>query len=626
MPCTGTNKDVRRRRAIRKGTAMARDMFQSFDSPSSPEQGPPRLAALRAELARQGLTGFIVPRADAHQGEYVAPHDERLAWLTGFTGSAGFCIVLPEVAGVFIDGRYRVQVKEQVAAGVFTPVHWPETRPADWLCETAHGEAVIGFDPWLHAVDEIARLEAGLAGSGITLKPVANPVDAIWDDQPAPPTAPITPYPLEFAGEPAADKAVRLGHAIAAQGARAAVLTLPDSIAWLLNIRGTDIARNPVPHCFAVLHAEGQVDLIAAPGKCDAALREHLGATVTLLDTADFGTRLDSLDGPVLLDRGSAPVWVRDRLQAAGASVILGEDPCKLPKACKNATEIAGTREAHLRDAAAMCRFLAWFEAAEQPALSEIDLVTALEGFRRDTNMLLEISFDTIAGAGPHGALPHYRVSEESNRQLAEGDLIVVDSGGQYLDGTTDITRTLVVGAAGAEEKACFTRVLKGMIAMSRARFPRGIAGQHLDALARYPLWLAGLDYDHGTGHGVGTYLCVHEGPQRLSRVSDVALREGMILSNEPGYYREGAFGIRIENLLVVRKGADLTGADDRDMLDFETITWVPIERRLIDLALLDAEERAWVDGYHRLCRDKLAPRVDAETALWLSAATAPLG
>lgn len=603
-------------------------MYQTFETPSSPDQGPPRLAALRETLADLGVDAFLVPRADAHQGEYVAPRDDRLAWLTGFTGSAGQCLVTASRAAVFADGRYTVQVREQVAPA-FEKIDWPATMPATWLRDALPEGGVLAYDPWLHAKGEIERLEAGLAGSGITLRPLeANPIDAIWPDQPAPPQAPIVPQPLEFAGEPHGQKCARLGAALAAAGEAAAVLTLPDSIAWLLNIRGSDIPRNPVPHAFAVLFADGQVALFADDAKCDDVLLDHLGPTVNIESPEAFGPTLEVIareaKGPIRLDRGTCPLWVAARL--AEARISWGEDPCILPKACKNPAELQGMRDAHIRDAVAMCRFLAWFDAANQQSLTEIDLVTRLEIMRRETNQLMEISFDTIAGAGPHGALPHYRVSTDSNARLEDGQLVVLDSGGQYLDGTTDITRTLLVGAdTGPEEKAAFTRVLQGMIAISRLRFPQGLSGQHLDALARYPLWLAGQDYDHGTGHGVGAYLCVHEGPQRLSRVSDIALRPGMILSNEPGYYREGAFGIRIENLIVVEPAAELAGADARSMLSFETLTWVPIERRLIDAAALSVAEIAWVNDYHAEVRARIRPLLDEPTALWLDQATEPL-
>jgi Xaa-Pro aminopeptidase len=600
-------------------------MFQSFEDSARPEQGPPRLASLRDLLPREGLTGFLVPRADAHQGEYVAPHDARLAWLTGFTGSAGFACVLPHVAGVFIDGRYRTQVKGQVDLAHFTPVPWPETGLADWLRAQLPNGGVIGFDPWLHTADEIGKLEEALAGTAITLRPGPNAVDRIWTDQPAPPAGLITPYPDDLAGETSAAKRARLAEGLRKAGQSAAVLTLADSLAWLLNVRGSDIPRNPVPHGFAVLHDNGHLTLFADPAKCDDALRAHLGTDVTLRPVTAFGAGLRSLTGPVRVDRATAPLWVSMELAEAGVPCVWGQDPCILPKATKTPAEIAATTEAHLRDAAAMVEFLCWFDAQPAGSLTEIEVATALEGFRRATNALRDISFETIAGTGPNGAIMHYRVSNSSNARLEPGHLIVVDSGGQYLDGTTDITRTLPVGEVGDTEKACFTRVLQGMIGISRLRFPKGLAGRDIDAIARAPLWAAGLDFNHGTGHGVGVYLCVHEGPQRISRVSDVPLQPGMILSNEPGYYREGSFGIRIENLIVVREAPALAGADDRAMFSFDTLTWVPIDRRLVLPGLMTAEERAWLNAYHAACHDKIAPRLSEAARIWLAGATAPL-
>ena len=600
-------------------------MFQSFEDSARPEQGPPRLAALRDLLPREGLTGFLVPRADAHQGEYVAPHDARLAWLTGFTGSAGFACVLPHVAGVFIDGRYRTQVKGQVDLAHFTPVPWPETGLADWLRAQLPNGGVIGFDPWLHTADEIGKLEEALAGTAITLRPGPNALDRIWTDQPAPPAGLITPYPDDLAGETSAAKRARLAEGLRKAGQSAAVLTLADSLAWLLNVRGSDIPRNPVPHGFAVLPDNGHLTLFADPAKCDDALRAHLGTDVTLRPVTAFGAGLRSLTGPVRVDRATAPLWVSMELAEAGVPCVWGQDPCILPKATKTPAEIAATTEAHLRDAAAMVEFLCWFDAQPAGSLTEIEVATALEGFRRATNALRDISFETIAGTGPNGAIMHYRVSNSSNARLEPGHLIVVDSGGQYLDGTTDITRTLPVGEVGDTEKACFTRVLQGMIGISRLRFPKGLAGRDIDAIARAPLWAAGLDFNHGTGHGVGVYLCVHEGPQRISRVSDVPLQPGMILSNEPGYYREGSFGIRIENLIVVREAPALAGADDRAMFSFDTLTWVPIDRRLVLPGLMTAEERAWLNAYHAACHDKIAPRLSEAARIWLAGATAPL-
>ncbi len=600
-------------------------MFQSFQDSADPSQGPERLATLRALMRSEGLSGFLVPRADAHQGEYVADRDARLAWLTGFTGSAGFCAVLPQKAGVFIDGRYRTQVKRQVDPDHFTPVPWPETQLGDWLVSQLPEGGTVAYDPWLHTSDEIATLEEKLGPKGIALAPHGNLVDMIWSDQPAPPTGRITPYSADLAGETHDAKRARLAQTLRDAGQSAAVITLADSIAWLLNIRGSDIPRNPVPHAFAILHGDARLTLFVDPAKLDDSLRAHLGAQVTTRPPSAFAPALHSLTGTVRVDPKTAPVLAVQELDEAGVAHVWGQDPCILPKARKTHAEIAATSEAHLRDAAAMVEFLTWFDTQPPGTITEIDVVTALEGFRRATNALIDISFDTIAGTGPNGAVMHYRVTETSNTRLDEGQLIVVDSGGQYIEGTTDITRTLPVGHVGDEERRCFTRVLKGMIAISRARFPKGLAGRDLDALARYPLWLAGQDFNHGTGHGVGVYLCVHEGPQRLARISHVPLDPGMILSNEPGYYREGAFGIRLENLIVVREAEALHGGDDRDMFDFETLTWVPIDRRLILPAMMDAGEIDWLNRYHAACRDKIGPRVSEQARLWLDSATEPL-
>ena len=595
-------------------------MFQSFTATTAPETGPARLQALRAEIAREGLIGMLVPRADLHQGEYVAACDERLAWLTGFTGSAGFCIVLPDVAGVFIDGRYRVQVRAQVA-DCFTPVHWPEVQPGPWIAQM-QGEIAgrVGFDPWLHTKREIDGIRAALPAH-IELVPCNNLIDRIWHDRPAPPQAPARAHPIEFAGESSEAKRTRIAASLAP--ARACVLTLPDSICWLLNIRGADIPRNPVTHALAILQENGALALYAEPAKF-AGLEDHLGPQVTLHPQSDLTPALRQLNGPVRVDPASAPWQIGAELAEAGTEITWAEDPCILPKAVKNAAEIKGMEAAHLRDGAAMVEFLAWLETeAPKETLTEIDVVTRLEAARAASNELIDISFDTICGAGPHGAIVHYRVTHGSNRAVKAGELLLVDSGGQYRDGTTDITRTLAVGPVPEEARAPYTRVLQGMIALSRARFPRGVAGAHLDALARAPLWMAGQDFDHGTGHGVGAALCVHEGPARISRVSDLPLREGMILSNEPGYYREGAFGIRIENLVRVIKAPDL--GDNRDQLAFETLTLCPIDTRLIDLELLSTQERDWLNAYHARVDSALGSRVAPETRDWLARACAPI-
>lgn len=597
-------------------------MFQSFEATTTPEQGPPRLAALRLELAREKLDGYLIPRADTHQGEYVAPRDERLAWLTGFTGSAGFCAVLTDAAGVFVDGRYRVQVKAQVA-DTFTPVNWPENKLGDWLADRLSHGGRIGFDAWLHTAAEIETLQTRFADTNVALVETENLIDRIWPNQPARPSAPVFKYPSKLAGESDGAKRARIAELLRQAGHKSAVLTQPDSICWLLNIRGADIPRIPVTHAFAILHDTGRVQLFSDPQKF-----QDLGpdADIDLQIWKAFAPSLAALSGPVRVDKGTAPFAVSRILEQAGVEIAYADDPCTLPKACKNEAEIAGTVQAHLRDAAAMCEFLAWLdEEAPKGQLSEIDVVRKLEGFRRATNKLKEISFDTICGAGPHGAIVHYRVTQDSNRPVRPQELLLVDSGGQYLDGTTDITRTIAVGTPTDEQRACFTRVLKGMIAISRARWPAGLTGRDLDPLARFHLWQAGQDYDHGTGHGVGAYLSVHEGPQRLSRTSDVKLLPGMILSNEPGYYREGAFGIRIENLVVVSNAPDLPNGDARSMLSFETLTWVPIDLKLLDATMLDQAERDWLNAYHAKIASKISDRLSPEAIKWLATATRPI-
>ncbi len=596
-------------------------MFQNFDVTARPEQGPPRLQALRAELTRDGLSGFIVPRADAHQGEYVAAHDERLSWLTGFTGSAGFCVVLETCAGVFIDGRYRTQVKRQVAAP-FTPVPWPEMQLGTWLKEQLPQGGRVGYDPWLHATAQITTLTQELEGSGIELVQCDNLVDRIWQDQPAPPMQPVLPHQLEHAGETATAKCERLAQDLQQAGQSAALITLPDSIMWLLNIRGADIPRNPVAHGFAILHADARVDLFMAAAKL-ANLGAHLPATVTTHPPETFLASVSALTGAVAVDTSSLPHIVAEAL---GESLVAAGDPCTLPKARKNDAEIAGSAAAHLRDGAAVVELLSWLDAQPPGTITEIDVATRLEELRRRDPALRDISFETISGTGENGAVMHYRVTKESDSRLDAGHLLVLDSGGQYLDGTTDITRTIAIGTPGQDERAAFTRVLQGMIAMSRLRWPKGLAGRDIEAVGRMPLWLAGQDFNHGLGHGVGAYLSVHEGPQRLSRVSTVPLEPGMILSNEPGYYREGAFGIRIENLLVVVPAPALkTGDPEREMLSWRGLTFVPIDRRLIVTEMLTAAERDWLNAYHAETAELLRPNVSSAAQSWLDDVTRPI-
>ncbi|GHC62787.1 aminopeptidase P family protein [Neogemmobacter tilapiae] len=593
-------------------------MFQSFETLASPEHGAGRLAQLRAALKKADVQGLIVPRADVHQGEYVAERDQRLQWLTGFTGSAGLCVVLPDVAGVFVDGRYRTQVKSQVDLAHFTPVDWPETQPGDWI--KAHlTTGRIGYDPWLHTPAEVQKIEDALAATGVKILPAPNFIDQIWADQPAAPQGKAFVHPLEFAGESHADKRARMAAELAAAGQGACVITLPDSLCWLLNIRGADVPRNPVMLGLAILHADGRLDLFADAAKFDDALLAHLGPDVTLHAPDALLDGLSRVQGKIRLCKKTAPLAVGRHLTQNKIPFDWGDDPCQMAKACKNAAEIEGMRSAHLRDAVAMVEFLAWLDGASD--LTEIAVAQKLEGFRRATNALHDLSFDSIVGSGPNGAIMHYRVTEDTNRPIGENELLLVDSGGQYVDGTTDITRTVARGDPGQEARECYTRVLQGTIAISRLRFAKGRAGRDLDGFARWPLWQAGMDFDHGTGHGVGAFLSVHEGPQRLSYTSDVPFRAGMILSNEPGYYREGEFGIRLENLIVVVDAPPM--GDHRPQLAFETLTWVPFDRRLVVVDMLTAGERDWLNSYHAEVRARLEVRVSAGAVEWLRAATA---
>ncbi|WP_193367685.1 aminopeptidase P family protein [Pelagibius marinus] len=597
-----------------------------------------RLAALRAELAQCGVDGFLVPRGDEHQGEYVPPSAERLAWLTGFKGSAGMACVLSDRAAVFVDGRYTLQVRQEVDETLFTPRHISEEPLSDWLKEHLRPGQRLAYDPWLHTEDQVRRLEKTLDGLGASLVALEeNPLDAAWRDRPAPPKAEVRLHDLALAGRSSADKREELGGELHEAGVAAVVLTLPDSIAWLLNVRGGDVSHSPLPLSFALLHADGGVEWFVDPDKLTPQVVQQLGNTVSIEAPERLGdslSRLGKAGHKVQADPATAARWIFERLRAAGAEVVPGADPCLLPKACKNEAELDGMRRAHRRDGAAVSRFLHWLSAeaearaadnSDRGPVSEMEAASRLEAFRAETGELRDLSFDTIAGSGPNGAIVHYRVTEESDRALGRGELFLCDSGGQYPDGTTDITRTLAIGAPSEEMRRRFTLVLKGHIALARARFPKGTSGSQLDSLARYALWQEGLDYDHGTGHGVGSYLNVHEGPQRISKLpNSVALKPGMIVSNEPGYYKTGAYGIRIENLVAVTESPRGEG-EERDMLAFETLTLAPIDRRLVLGDLLSAEEVAWLDGYHARVRAEIAPLLEGAARSWLEEATAPL-
>ncbi|HEX3431804.1 MAG TPA: aminopeptidase P family protein [Rhizomicrobium sp.] len=599
--------------------------FQSFDDQSDAATCEPRLAALRAELARRGLDGFLVPRADEHQGEYVPKRAERLAWLTAFTGSAGAAVVLSDKAAVFVDGRYTLQVREQTDTRLFEPRDLIAEGPAAWIAANAPSGTRIGYDPWLHTANAVDLLRNATTQAGAELVACdSNPIDAIWSDQPAPPLVKAVPHPLELAGESAESKRMRIGEVLKRNHADAGVITLPDSICWLLNIRGGDIPHTPFVLSFALIHADGSTDLFMDSRKLSSELTQHLGNAVRLRDPEEFPRALERLGGKtVIADPANCAAAVFDGLQKAGAKVQREPDPCQLPKACKNPVEIAGARKAHVRDGAALTRFLAWM-AREAPRghLTEIQAAEVLEGYRRATDSLVDISFDSISGAAAHAAIPHYRVTHSSDRPIRRDEIYLIDSGGQYPDGTTDVTRTIIVGTATEEMRDRFTRVLKGHIALATMRFPEGTTGAALDAFARKPLWDAGIDYDHGTGHGVGAYLSVHEGPQNISkRPITQALKPGMICSNEPGYYKEGDYGIRIENLVVVTEPVNIPGGD-RPMMGLETITLAPIDLELVEPQLLTNEERDWLNRYHARVRETLSPVVDSETRDWLARVT----
>jgi Xaa-Pro aminopeptidase len=584
-----------------------------------------RVEALRAELSRRKVDGFIIPRNDEHFGEWVPASAERLAWLTGFNGSAGMAVVLKDRASIYVDGRYTLQVVEQVDTKIFETRHISEEPVTQWLPEALPRGARLAFDPWLHTEAGLNRLAAAAGKAGAELYALdSNPVDAVWSDRPPAPQAPVLPHDLKFAGQTHRDKRITIGEKLLAAGHDAAVLTLPESVAWLLNIRGGDVPRTPLPLGFAVIRADGTVDLYMNEAKISPETRDHLGQNISVFQPESLLDGLGKMSGKkVLVDAGTCVAAVTHCLKEAGATVIAGDDPTALPKARKNSVECAGTRAAHVRDGAAVTRFLAWVDSQPPGTINEMAAAHRLEQFRREDNLLRDLSFDTISGSGPNGAIVHYRVTEDSDRTLEAGELFLVDSGGQYLDGTTDITRTIAIGEPSAEMKDRFTRVLKGHIALATARFPRGTTGSQLDTLARLPLWQAGLDFDHGTGHGVGSYLSVHEGPQRISKVpNSVALEPGMIISNEPGYYKTGAYGIRIENLVLVVESDVSDG--DRPTLGFETLTQAPIDLRLVDCDLLNREERGWLNAYHAGVREKLM-QISGDASGWLAEATRPI-
>lgn len=608
-------------------------MFQTFDSAGDPSVGKPRVKLLRQWLADDGLDGFLVPRADEHQGEYVADRSARLKWLTGFSGSAGVALVLRDRAFMFVDGRYTLQVRHEVDLDIFAIESLVDNPPASWIKDNLGKGARLGFDPWLHTINEVKALNVSAEQSGATLVPLdKNPIDIIWKDQPAPPVASVEIHPIGFAGELAKDKLVRLAAAIAKDGATQAVLTDPSSIAWAFNIRGGDVPHTPLALGFAVLAADGKNQLFMDQRKFSRTVAAYLTQLADLHEPGEFEAAIIALakgGARIALDPVLAAEKLRLLVEDNGGTFVAAPDPARIPRATKNQAEIAGSRAAHRRDGAAVAKLLCWLERQKPGSLDEITVVTKLEETRRQTGEetqmpLRDVSFDTISGAGPNGAIMHYRVSRATNRKLAAGELFLLDSGAQYQDGTTDITRTVPIGQPTEEMRGRFTLVLKGMIGISTLRFPAGTRGSEIDAVARMALWKHGCDFAHGTGHGVGSYLAVHEGPQRIARTGTEKLLAGMMLSNEPGYYKEGSYGIRIENLILVTP-ADQVEGGDIPMHSFETLTLAPIDVRLIRTDLLQREELQWLDAYHARVLAEIGPMLDGETLAWLEKATAPL-
>jgi len=604
-------------------------MRQTFDETTDRSFGPRHVPLIRQAMADQGLDGFLVPHEDEHQNEYLPAANDRLAWATGFTGSAGAAVILRDRAAVFVDGRYTLQVRDQVDAQLFEIRDLVEGGVPAYL-ETATGRGQrIGYDPRLHSPDALAHLKAAAAKAGAELTPVNdNPLDQAWgQSRPPQPVAPVVPHPAEFSGEDSAAKRARVGAAVSAKGGDAAVLTAPSSIAWLFNVRGGDVIRSPLPLGQAIVSKDGTARLFLDPAKVTPELPAWLGNQVRLETPGDLPGALAELKGQsVVVDPAQSSAWYFETLTRAGASVIRADDPCALPRAQKNPVEIQGTRNAHIRDGAALTRFLHWLATEGQTSPpDEITAVRKLEDFREATGALKDLSFDTIAGAASNGAIVHYRPTERLNKRAETGSLLLIDSGAQYLDGTTDVTRTVAIGEPSQEMRGRFTLVLKGHLALASIRFPAGTTGSAIDVLARHALWMHGLDYDHGTGHGVGSYLGVHEGPQRISKApNNVALRAGMILSNEPGYYKEGGYGIRIENLQVVTPAEPIPGGE-RPMHGFETLTMAPIDRRLVDRDLLSPDERAQLDAYHARVRDVVGPLLEPAVKSWLADVTAAI-
>ncbi len=613
-------------------------MFQSYENRGGPDHTSERITNLRTELKKRNIDGFIVPRSDRHLNEYVSDHDERLLWLTGFSGSAGLSIILQNTAAIFVDGRYTLQVRHEVDLSIMSPISITEQSPANWLGEQMKQGMRIGIDPSLHSVKAFETYQETIEQKGgklVSLK--NNPVDNIWPDQPVEPKNPVTAHPKKYAGQNPDEKITQIQEILKEQGCEAFVMTAPESICWLFNLRGSDIGHTPIMLANAIVHSRARPELFLEADRLNTRALDQVTLNAKLSKPDAFEDSLKSLGAKfkkVLIDPNRTNSAIYQTLRAARAEIIRGSDPCALPKAMKNQAEIEGSRSAHIRDGVAMVRFLHWLEQTtttlevdDQPApegTDEIGAAKQLEAFREETGALKDISFETISGAGPNGAIVHYRVSEMTNRPLKDGELYLVDSGAQYQDGTTDITRTIAIGQPTGPMRRHYTLVLRAHIGLATAHFPEGTRGVDLDPLARAPLWQAGLDFAHGTGHGVGSFLSVHEGPQGISKRAMVPLKPGMIISNEPGYYREGAYGIRIENLILVTEPEDITGGE-QPMMHFETLTLAPFDKNLIDTDLLTKKELKWLNQYHRTVWRTLSPELKGPAKSWLKQATATI-
>ncbi len=602
-------------------------MFQTYEPVSDRSFAEKNLPPLRKVMTAQSLDAFLVPHDDEYQNEYIPAYAERLMWVSGFSGSAGFAIIMQDDAVIFVDGRYTLQVRDQTNDQYFQFEDLSDCPPHQWLRDNGKSGQRIGYDPMLHTKASMKEFEAAAKKTGAKLIAVTiNPVDEAWVNQPAHPTATIFAHDFIFAGKTSEAKRKEIATLLKERNVDAALITTPPSIAWAFNIRGGDVERSPLPLGRAIIYSDGKADLFFDKNKLTNSLADHLGSDVNVHDESQVGIILSQLGNKkqrILIDNSTSPIAYNQLLHESGAIVVNGDDPCALPRACKNTAEINGTRAAHIRDGAAVTKFLHWLATEGQSG--EIDEITAsqrLESFRAEDDDLKDLSFDSISGAGPNGAIVHYRVTTNTNRKLEKNSLFLIDSGGQYPDGTTDITRTVPIGTPTSEMRDRFTRVLKGHIALAKAYFPQGTSGHQLDVLARKPLWEAGLDYDHGTGHGVGSFLGVHEGPQRIAKwPNSIALQPGMIISNEPGYYKSGEFGIRIENLIVVTPFSPVMGGE-REMMKFETITLAPISLDLIEKSLLNEDEITWLNTYHARVRETLTSLLDNDVRAWLETAT----